>query len=667
MASNSITKTLYVENMTCVNCENRIERVLSETAGVDNVSASYSKGTVIVSFDSDVISLESICKILEDEDYHAHTEEQSKHPMKMGNTGHKAAGQVESNASNRKDRKPKPAEGGIYDLAGILIIFFALYIIADRLGLLNIIYSFPVAKDGMGYGMLFVIGLLTSVHCVAMCGGICLSQCVPQKEESPVGKFAALRPSLLYNTGRVISYTIIGGIVGAIGSVVSFSGFMKGIVQILAGVFMMIMGLNMLNIFPWLRKLQPRMPKSFAKMINSRRKSNSPFYIGILNGLMPCGPLQAMQIYALSTGSPIKGAISMFLFSIGTVPLMFAFGVLSSFLSKKFTVKMMKVSGVLVILLGVFMFNNGTSLSGVALPTVPSTIQTGTEAKPGIATIRENVQVVTSGLTTRSYEPITVQKGIPVRWTITAEPGEISGCNNAIIIPQYNITKSLEIGDNVIEFTPTESGAIAFSCWMGMIRSKITVVDDLNKNDNQTINEGENVPGENGPAGDIPAAGGGCCAGDSYGSGSDASGSVSEDPEDYSNLLLPKIPTDEVAVAEIKDNKTQLVEIDYDENGLSPAVIVVQEGIMTGWNIKAGNVDSSKSDLIFPYYNAKLSVKPGDNTIGFTPDQDFYFFSSDGAYAGYVKVVDDITKMDPDMIKQEVSEFQQSSNGQEID
>lgn len=144
-----------------------------------------------------------------------------------------------------------------------MIIIFALYIILKRFGLLNIFYSFPIAKEGMGYGMLFLIGVLTSVHCVAMCGGICLSQCTSQT--STLGnlqnRFSAIRPSILYNLGRVISYTVIGGFVGAIGSVVSFSGTMKGIVQILAGVFMVIMGLNMLNIFPWLRKFNPRMPK----------------------------------------------------------------------------------------------------------------------------------------------------------------------------------------------------------------------------------------------------------------------------------------------------------------------------------------------------------------------------------------------------------------------
>jgi plastocyanin domain-containing protein len=84
--------------------------------------------------------------------------------------------------------------------------------------------------------------------------------------------------------------------------------------------------------------------------------------------------------------------------------------------------------------------------------------------------------VITS-LSSGRYEPITVQKGIPVKWIIKAEEGSINGCNNSIVIPQYGMQKDLSIGDNIIEFTPTESGTVPFSCWMGMISSQITVVD----------------------------------------------------------------------------------------------------------------------------------------------------------------------------------------------
>ncbi len=602
MSSNMLTATLYINNMTCVNCENTIEHALTGIAGIQSVKASYSLGTVTVTYDSNKIELDKIEKIIEEHDYQVQRQKDA---------------QSEKNA----ERKATKAEE-LSNLVGIGIIIFSLYLLLKRFDILNIFYSFPIAKEGMGYGMLFIIGLLTSIHCVAMCGGISLSQCIQRDSgtSARLNKFTAIRPSLLYNLGRVISYTVIGGIIGALGSVVSFSGTMKGIVQILAGLFMVIMGLNMLNIFPWLRKFNPRMPKIFAKKIYAQRRSNSPFYIGLLNGLMPCGPLQAMQLYALSTGSPVKGAISMFLFSVGTVPLMFAFGALSSFLNKKFTGKMMTASAVLVMVLGVFMFSSGASLSGLNLPSLP--FATTQAQSTNTAEIKDGVQYITTSLSSGQYEPIIVQKGIPVKWTIRAEAGNINGCNNSIVIPKFNVQKDLSAGDNVIEFTPEKSGEVPFSCWMGMIRSKITIVDDINN----------------------------------YDSTSSGAGKIGSESSD--NYIDYQIPTDKIAVAEIDDNGIQTVELTLDENGFNPAVIVMQKGLETKWNITGKKIDRlDNSTLVFPYYNAQIQVLEGTNPIKVYPEQDFDFFTSDTNIFGYVKVVDDINKINIEAIKKEVSEY----------
>ncbi len=449
-----IKKTFLIDGMTCVSCENRIRHKLLKTPGVETAEVSYSKGMAIVTFQSERITVEQVEQSIEALDY--------------------------------KIRRPGQDTGRKYDatnLIGIAIIIFAVYMLAKRFGWLEFFNQFPLAKEGMGYGMLFIIGLLTSVHCVAMCGGICLSQCIGKGEDSSAtGKYAALRPAILYNLGRVISYTVIGAIVGALGSVISLSGSFRGMMQILAGIFMVIMALNMLKVFPALRKITPRMPKIIAKKIYALKKSRSPLYVGILNGLMPCGPLQAMQIYALSTGSPIRGAFSMFLFGIGTLPLMLSFGILSSLLSKKFTQKMMTAGAVLLLIMGVFLFNSGVSLSGFSLSSmVGSRYEAGSSQDSKVAVIEDGVQIVTTSLSSGRYEAITVQKGIPVRWTIKADKSNINGCNNSIIIPKLGITHDFVPGDNVIEFTPTESGVLPYSCWMGMIRSKIIVTDALHE------------------------------------------------------------------------------------------------------------------------------------------------------------------------------------------
>ena len=169
-----------------------------------------------------------------------------------------------------------------------------------------------------------------------------------------------------------------------------------------------------------------------------------------------------------------KGAFAMFLFSLGTVPLMFGLGALSSVLSKRFTDKVMSIGAVLVVILGVSMFSSGLSLSGI----VVSSGKTQTSDK---ARIENGVQIVESTLESGQYPVIQVEAGQPVKWIIRAEKGSINGCNNRIFIPEYGIEKKLQVGENIIEFTPTDEGTFAYSCWMGMIRSSVVVTKPSRK------------------------------------------------------------------------------------------------------------------------------------------------------------------------------------------
>lgn len=469
MAHKAITETLDIQGMTCASCEGRIQRGLMKLRGVESASVSYERGRAQVRYDPGVVSGERIRQVIESLDY-----------------------QVAARPEAAKERV-KPLW-----ILGVALVLFALYFLLDRLGALNLFNQFPQAKEGMGYGMLFVIGLLTSLHCVAMCGGINLSQCA--RVPAQAGRWGQLRSSALYNGGRVLSYTFIGGIVGAVGSAVTLSGPFRGAVQLAAGVFMVIMGLNLLGLFPWLRKLTPRLPRFLTGRLDAQRAGKGPFIVGLFNGLMPCGPLQAMQLYALSTGSALGGALSMLLFSLGTVPLMFGLGALSSVLTKKFTHRMLAVSAVLVVVLGVSMFQSGMSLSSLAAPKASlsavlpeaspeaafdgvqeadakAASEEDTKASPEAIAKAPAIQEVTSKVGPRGYEPITVKAGVPVKWTLQADAKSLNGCNYAIVIPALELSLTLEPGDNVLEFTPQKSGVIPFSCWMGMIRSQIIVED----------------------------------------------------------------------------------------------------------------------------------------------------------------------------------------------
>jgi sulfite exporter TauE/SafE/copper chaperone CopZ len=448
MESGLKTKKLRIDGMTCVNCQNKIERRLRNTAGIEKAAVSYSAGTAAVTYDTDIISLKDIAAIIQKLDY----------TVLSGN------------------EQPKPDTNRV---VGLLIIIVALYVLMQQFGVLRLLVPSRLAEANMEYGMLFVIGLITSVHCVAMCGGINLSQCIPQNDNAESrSRFAALRPAFLYNLGRIASYTAVGFIVGALGSVITFSNTAQGFLKLIAGVFMVVMGINMLGVFPWLRNINPRMPKIFAPKIDAEKSnSKSPLIAGLLNGLMPCGPLQAMQIYALSTGSPSAGALSMMLFSLGTTPLMFGLGALASILSKKFTRNVMTAGAVLVVVLGLSMFSQGWSLSDIKLPSLLPESSAVAQSSDAQIEIENGVQIVNSTLSSGRYPAITVQAGTPVKWTIDAPQGSVNGCNNRMYIPEYDIEHQFKTGANVIEFTPAETGKFPYSCWMGMIRSSITVVE----------------------------------------------------------------------------------------------------------------------------------------------------------------------------------------------
>lgn len=444
MHSNNTIEIFKIEGMTCISCEQRIERKLSKTNGIKKAKVSYVSSQVECSLDAQVISKKQICEIIEALGYTVIAEE---------------------DASGKQDK--------VIKVLGIALSILALYQVMKYFGLTNLFYMFPEAQESMGYSLLFMIGMLTSVHCIAMCGGINLSQCIgqPVREEQIETKrfWSTVRPSLLYNLGRVISYTVIGGVVGAMGSVVSFSGRSKGLVQLIAGIFMIIMGINMLGIFQGLRRVNLRMPRIFRSKLRGIKKGNSPFYIGLINGLMPCGPLQAMQLYSLSADSFLKGALAMFLFSLGTVPLMFGLGALSSILSKTFTEKIMSIGAVLVVILGISMLTSGLSLAGI---NVAASINQNESAR---VRIENGIQIVETYLEPGQYSNIEVQAGMPVKWVIHVEKGSLNGCNNRIFIPYFEIEKKFELGKNTIEFMPTEEGTFSYSCWMGMIRGSITV------------------------------------------------------------------------------------------------------------------------------------------------------------------------------------------------
>lgn len=337
----------------------------------------------------------------------------------------------------------------------LLIIILVFYLLNKIIGF-NIFNVIPTIDENITYGMLFVTGLLTSIHCVSMCGAINLLTVINKTTKRSYKK------PILYNLGRLISYTALGGIVGLIGSVLTVNKTVTGIIILLAAIVMFLMALAMLGLIP-LKKL---------KLIRHKTVTANPLIIGLLNGLMPCGPLQAMQVYALSTGSPIKGAISMFLFCLGTIPLMLGTGLFLNKLTGKWKIIVNKIATCLILILSVVMLNQALLYLNIDL------FKNNDDSTYQKAILKETYQEVKINVSYGNYQDIIIQKDIPVKLIIHVDEDKLTGCNNEIYLAKYKIKKKLKVGDNIIEFTPTKEETLTYTCYMNMIKNNIKVIDN---------------------------------------------------------------------------------------------------------------------------------------------------------------------------------------------
>ena len=338
-------------------------------------------------------------------------------------------------------------------ILGIIII---IWLLINKIIDFNIFNLIPKIDSNITYGMLFITGLLTSIHCISMCGAINLLAIANSK---------SIKKPLLYNLGRVISYTLIGGIVGTIGSIISINDTINGIIILTASIIMILMSLSMLGIIKF------RLPFINIKIKDEQKNS---FIIGLLNGFMPCGPLQAMQLYALSTGSFIKGTLSLLLFSLGTVPLMLCIGIIYNLFKGKRKILINKIASILILLLAVIMFNRGLLSLNIDISKPFYNYENFTSTK-----IQNNYQLIEFNLDYNNYQDIIMQVNIPVKIIIHVDKKYLTGCNNELIIKDFNIKKQLIEGDNIIEFTPTKTGTFTYTCWMDMIKNNIKVIDNI--------------------------------------------------------------------------------------------------------------------------------------------------------------------------------------------
>lgn len=357
------------------------------------------------------------------------------------------------------------------EVGAILLIVLAVYLILKQF---DLVPSFAISNN-VSYGVAFIIGMVAAVSsCIAVTGGLLLAVAGKYNENNPglsgVQKF---KPHIYFNIGRIFSYAVFGGLVGLIGSALTLSPKVTGIVTIVVSMVMILLGLQLLKIFPWASKCSIRLPKFLARKAHALGGPNAktgPFLLGSATFFLPCGFTQALQLYVLSRGDFLDGMLIMLFFALGTLPALLSLSLFSSFAKGGFQRYFLKLAGVVVIMLGLFNINNGFNLTGLSLASILRGSDTGK-----IASIDSNVEIVdgkqiaemrVSGLT---YTPsrFKVFKDIPVEWRIDGNNAQ--GCGQVITAPSLGITEFLPPGEiKVIEFTPDRVGEIKFSCTMGM-------------------------------------------------------------------------------------------------------------------------------------------------------------------------------------------------------
>jgi len=438
-------KIFEIKRMHCNSCASNIENELEDR--VNKIKVSYSEEKAEIDFDENKISEKEIKEAIKKLGYEAYEKEETSKKNKSG-----------------------------WIVASISIILFLAVLYFVVLKNLNIQLpeiQLPQIGEQTSLILLFVAGLLVGFHCISMCGGFVVSYTA----KNALKGHKSFKQHLVYGGSKVASYAIIGGIFGLIGGVIAFSTKLRGFVAIFAGVFMLFYALSMFG-FKFFRKFQIH-PKFLTKIAIKEQKGfyKGPFFTGLLNGLfIACGPLQALYLYAAGTGNFFSGMTSLAAFGLGTLPIMFGFGSLTTVISHKTTARILKISAVIVLILGVIMLNRGLVLAGspVNFDSIKSKIIGRVSAD---SVIQNGIQEINMDVDASGYSPnsFVLKKGIPVKWNVNVK--QLFSCTNELIMNAYGIDVRLKQGLNVIQFTPTKTGTIQFSCGMGMLKGSFVVTE----------------------------------------------------------------------------------------------------------------------------------------------------------------------------------------------
>jgi len=450
-------KTINIKGMHCRSCEILIEDEIRKIPGIVTVNIDHRQSEAKIKFKGSDVNILTLSKAIKAAGYEIGKEEEKSFF-----------------SHNLNDY--------------ITIIFAALvigilYLLGNEFGLFNL--KLVSTSNLSSLPIVFLVGITAGIStCMALIGGLTLAISARFSEKHPnatlIQKF---KPHLFFNFGRIISFFILGGIIGAFGSLFQLSTTILGLMTIAIGGVMLVLGLQLTSLFPKLSTYKLTLPKELSRFlgINEHKDKEyshlNTFIAGVLTFFLPCGFTQAVQLYVISTGNALKGALTLGVFALGTAPGLLGIGGLTSSLKGAFSNIFFKFVGLIVIFLAIFNISNGYNLSGIKFSSQSNKAGNTIEVKDPNVTLENGIQVVKMIQNERGYSPnsFTIKKNIPVKWIITSE--NVNTCASSIFSQPIGIRKFLKQGENIIEFTPKETGEILFTCSMGMYRGTFNVVN----------------------------------------------------------------------------------------------------------------------------------------------------------------------------------------------
>ncbi len=450
-----------IKGMHCASCELLIAGELEEIQGVTSVKADLKTNSATIR-SSTRISDADINAAVEAAGYTVGEETVTK-PL-----------------ITRDNRVWKDAVIGVWVVLGLYILF-------KLLGIDQLAASTP--SSGSNGTMALVVGLTAGFStCMALIGGLVLSVASKYAENHPTeSTLQKFRPHLFFNLGRIVSFVLLGGAIGLIGSAFAISSTFLGLLTIAVGIVMLLLGLQLTGIFPRLTK-GFTLPSGLAKKlgINNRKdreySHTHAFMMGAVTFFLPCGFTQAMQLLAVSTGDPVQAAIIMGAFAIGTTPGLLSLGGITSIVKGIFAQRFFRIVGIVVVAMAFINVANGLNLSGISQSIENFELpQASQKQEQALAQSLEGSTILNTTYTLREdIIPSTFTAKVGQRTTLLVDVKDNGqGCMSTIMIigldnrPQY-LAKGEKIA---ITFTAKKPGTYKIACAMGVPRGSITVTE----------------------------------------------------------------------------------------------------------------------------------------------------------------------------------------------